>query len=286
MSASVSCQCDLEIERLLFLVFLTIMLTWTLGTLVSVSELLKSGDLSFETSVGALRANRRQIALGLLVFSFMLSGGAAIYFYTASPPETITGTLGRSALLVWAVLSLTAAAFLFMEREVARFLAVCVGLTGALFALPVMIAGQVWVGLLLGALSLAILYFLWDSAWGKNLLPVGATAFFALSGGLFYAFLQANLIKNSIAPQTSRPFTSTQELRVFEASLSTNFLTLFYIFVIILLLLAAFVLPALCRPRPRLWQYPGAGQSGAAARPGFLWFEPDQRTHHPGGRCV
>lgn len=223
-------------------IFLMVMLTWILGTLVSVSEMFKDGDLEFAGVTAALRANRKQLIMGVFGLSFLASLAGVIYLYGGDAPATITGTLGRSLLLLWSVFSFMAAMSLYLGWENGRFIATTIAGTGVLFALPVLVAGGTIPAILLLLVAGAALYLLWDSSWRSNLLPLFVTAFTALVGGLFYAFLQANLVKGSIVPQTTQQFTSTQQLRVFEASLATNFLTLFYVFVITLLLIAAFVL--------------------------------------------
>ncbi|MCA9968945.1 MAG: peptidylprolyl isomerase, partial [Anaerolineales bacterium] len=223
-------------------IFLLIMLTWSLGSLVAVSEMVKRGEMTFPSVTAALPGSRQQAAVALFGLSALASVGGVVYMLTAAPPGTVTGTLGRSALLLWAVMSATGAALLWMRRENGRFIATSFAAVGLLFVLPLLVAGGGLVAVLLLLLCGGLLYLLWDGSWGDSLLPAGVMAFVALAGGLFYAFLQANLVKNSIAPQTSQEFTTVQQLRVFEAGLSTNFLTLFYVFVIALLLLAAFIL--------------------------------------------
>ncbi|MEZ4646279.1 MAG: hypothetical protein R3E31_26745 [Chloroflexota bacterium] len=47
-------------------IFLMIMLTWTLGTLVSASEMVKTGDLEFTTVTAALQANHQTVSDGLV----------------------------------------------------------------------------------------------------------------------------------------------------------------------------------------------------------------------------
>lgn len=223
-------------------IFLTVMLTWTLGVLVSVSEMTKNGELEFPTVAATLRSNRQQLTTRLFGFSVLASVGGVIYMYTRANPITITGTLGRTLLLIWVILSMIAATALSMNWQNNRFLAASTALTGILFTLPVFISGGILAAFLVLILSLTIFYLLWDGSWRRNLLPIGVMAFISLAGGFSYAYLQAFMVKRSIAPQIRQPFTSIQALHVFEVSLATHFLTLFYIFVITLLFVAAFIL--------------------------------------------
>ncbi len=230
-------------------VFVMIILAWGLGSLVSLSELVKSEELNITAvSTAAWPASRRQTSLVLLLLSFLISAGGVVYSYTASPPTTVTGTLGRTLLLMWMVLSATGAAALYLQQnrgeqwQNGRFLAASIALVGLLFAIPLLIAGAVWQGLLLAGAMTASLYFLWDRSWGQTLLPAGIMSAMAIGGGLFLAFLQANLLKNSITPTTSQQFTTLEELRIFETGLVNSFLTLFYVFVIFVIVTGAFVL--------------------------------------------
>ncbi len=223
-------------------IFMMIVLTWALGVLVSLSELVKGGELTFTAvATSAWPANRRQTSLILLGVSILLSLGGVIYSYTTAP-VTAFGTLGRALLLLWLVLSGVGAAALNWGWKNGRLLAVLIALAGFLFVIPLLVAGALWQALLLASLTLALLYFLWDRHWKQSVMPALVMGATAISFGLLMGFLQANQLKGSITPTAPRQFTAVQELRVFEAGLVNGFLTLFYAFVIVVLIAGAFVL--------------------------------------------
>ncbi|MCA9936567.1 MAG: peptidylprolyl isomerase, partial [Anaerolineales bacterium] len=244
-------------------IFLMMIMTWGLGLLLSLSEMVKSGELEFSMVAPELRANRRQSGVVLFALSFLVSALGAGYLYTAVRSTTVTGSLGRTLLDLWALLSLVAAIFLYQNREGGRFQAAAIALTGFLFAVPLLISGAIWQGVLLGIITSILLYLLWDGQWKQSLLPAGVMGITSLGGGLFYAFIQANLIKSSIAPTVTQEFATIQDLRVFEAGLATNFLTVFYIFVISVLFIGAFLV---ARQRARTF-----GQSTAVLALVFLF---------------
>lgn len=223
-------------------IFMMIVLTWALGMLVSLSELVKSGELTFTAvAASAWPANRRQTTLILLAVSILLSLGGVIYSYTATP-VTPSGTLGRALLLLWLILSAVSAAALYQQWRNGRLLAALVALAGFLFVIPLFVAGAWWQALLLATLTLALLYSLWDRHWKQSVMPALVMGITSISFGLLLGFLQANQLKGSITPTAPRQFTAVQELRVFEAGLVNGFLTLFYAFVIVVLIAGAFVL--------------------------------------------
>ena len=222
-------------------IFMMIIMTWMLGVLLSLSEMVKSGELSFTAVSSYLRANRQQIVTIVYALLSLIGLGGIVYFYFVAPPATITGTLGRTLLLIWTALIVYAAILLLLKRDSSRFIAALVAMIGLSLSLPVLVAAGFWYGLGTAVLALFLLYLLWDNNWNDSLFPAGMLAFLSLAGGLAFTFLQASMVKSSIVPQVTQEFTSTEALRVFEASLATNFLTLFYVFVISVLIVAAFV---------------------------------------------
>lgn len=241
-------------------VFVMILLTWGLGSLAALSELVKSEELDVTAvSSAAWPANRRQSSLALLILSLVVSAGGVVYSYAVSPPVTISGALGRTLLLLWMALSATGTAALYLQQKGderwrnGRFTAAAIALVGFLFALPLLVAGAIWQSLLLAAGTAALLYFTWDSSLSQTLLPAGTMSAMALGGGLLLGFFQANMLKNSITPTVTQQFTNLQELRVFEAGLVNGFLTLFYVFVIFIIGFGAFILARQTGSRARTY---------------------------------
>lgn len=117
------------------------------------------------------------------------------------------------------------------------------GMTSVLLAVPVLIAGGFWLGLGTAVIGLIIMWQLWQTDWRNSLLPAGIIAFLSLTIGMLYTYLQAGLLKGSLFVVPRQEIATQADLlahRVYEASQSATFLTLFYVFVFTLLFAAAF----------------------------------------------
>ena len=241
-------------------IYVMIVLTWGLGILVSVSEMVKSGALRLPTIADdAVPTRRRQLVLGGFVLMAFIS--LALRFLPATPgAEVISATtlLGQSLLFLWALLCLWVGirlgSQLFGSRaessrddnsngqSSARMLAGAVALVGLLMAFPVLIAGGGWFAFLTAVICAILLYLLWDADLQEIILPVGVLGFVSLAIGLLYAYVQASLLRSTILFQPNTQVSSIVELRVLEAMQSTSFLTVFYVFVFAMMFFAAFAL--------------------------------------------
>ncbi len=221
-------------------IFLMMMLTWVLGTLAGVSEMVKSGELSFTAVSGKLPSSRKQTALALL--GVMAIGSLILRFWPSAEPLGATATLGRSLLFIWAGLIAWAGIRLVLDLPDSKLLVGAVGLAGLLLSVPVLVAGGTLFGLATAVFSLILLYLLWDKSWNNTLAAVGTAAFLAVSLGLLYTYVQASLLRSSLLFQPPNNVTSVIELRILEASQSTTFLTVFYVFTFALIFVGALVL--------------------------------------------
>ncbi len=221
-------------------IFLMMMLTWVLGTLAGVSEMVKSGELSFTAVSGKLPSSRKQTTLVLL--GLMAIGSLILRFWPSTEPLGATATLGRSLLFIWAGLIAWAGIRLVLDLSDSKLLVGAVGLAGLLLSVPVLVAGGTLFGLVTAVLSLILLYLLWDKSWNNTLAAVGTAAFLAVSLGLLYTYVQASLLRSSLLFQPPNNITSVIELRILEASQSTTFLTVFYVFTFALIFVGALVL--------------------------------------------
>ncbi len=245
-------------------IYLMVLLTWSLGTLAGVSEMVKNGELKFTAVSNPLDPRRKQMVLAVLGATAVFSLGYR--FFTPAESVGATAALGRSLLFFWTALAVWAAVRLITNMPASRLAAGLVALIGLIFALPVLIAGGTVFALVTAVFSLLILYLLWERPWSNVLLPIGVTASLSLSIGLIYAFVQAILLRESLLytmffqgvepisglyrlffhPQVQ--IESIAQLRVLEANLSGYFLSAFYVFVILLLFVSAV---ALARPAAR-----------------------------------
>ncbi len=253
-------------------VFLMMLMTWGLGSLVALSEMVKQRELKFPDMSGGVSLDRQRWAGGLLLL--MAVGSLAFRFLNPAGPEVgSTALLGRSALLIWGMLTLWISIQLIMPDflstvpkwsimlltgirfrilDTPQLGAVAVAMTGLLFTLPVLIAGGGWAMILIASVCLGVLYLLWHKRWQHSILPAAVMSLLSLIIGLAYAYLHANMLRSSLffqLPQGQQLSAAAQ--RVLEASQSAGFLTLFYLFVFGLIFAGGFVLAWSDWPRIR-----------------------------------
>ncbi|HID53827.1 MAG TPA: tetratricopeptide repeat protein [Anaerolineae bacterium] len=245
-------------------IYLMVILTWGLGVLIMVSEMVKDKELRVPANLKALARNRQKIAAVI----FLLMGAGSIGFrLVASQPANAgaTALLGQSLLWLWGAVSIWAGVRLLVGKgDADRVFAGGVALAGLLLSLPVFLAGGEGVALVTAVICAVILYLLWDKVWSKFFLPVGALGAVSLTIGLGYAYFQAFQLRNSLLyrftlgqPETALEL---QKFVVAEADYAVQFLVYFFVFVILLLAVAALVLS--------LAQKPAAKKSGSA--PAYL----------------
>ncbi|MBE2224453.1 MAG: hypothetical protein IAF02_23130, partial [Anaerolineae bacterium] len=222
-------------------IFLMIILTWGLGTLVVVAELVKSGELVVAEDT-ALPAQKRQLFGGVFILLALVSFSLRL-FLPQPAGAGATWMLGRSLMLLLAMLYAYVGARFLLRLPAARLWGGIMALASVLLAVPVLVSGGVWLGLGTAVVGLILLWQLWQSDWNNSLLPAGTIAFLSLVIGISYTYVQAGLLKASLfVPLRKEIVTQTDllEHRVYEASQSATFLTLFYVFVFTLIFLAAF----------------------------------------------
>jgi tetratricopeptide (TPR) repeat protein len=222
-------------------IFLVIIMSWGLGALAFLSEMVRQGQIHFqlEESVPASRGAYAAIALIIMLVagatSRLLGGRAAA-------AATVSQRLGYGLLLIWAALLLYAALRLFTGHRSARTTSGVAALLAVVLALPVLVAGSIygWVLLLGGAL---VLYLLWDGDWADFVTPTVIVGLGSLAVGLAFAYQQAAAIRNAIFRGPELPQTTSQLERVLATTEQfAGFLTLYYVFIFALMLLAAFAL--------------------------------------------
>jgi tetratricopeptide (TPR) repeat protein len=158
-----------------------------------------------------------------------------------SRPEIVSSTrlLGQGLSLIWTAICLGALATLVTENPNARSIGAIVATIGALFAVPVMIAGAGLYGLLVLLACGAILYLLWVPEWNNLIPPALILGFISFSVGVGFALVQASQLRNAVFFGPPTPMPELERL-IFTANQFAGFLTTFYVFVIGLLLVGAF----------------------------------------------
>ncbi|MDX1688200.1 MAG: O-antigen ligase family protein [Candidatus Promineifilaceae bacterium] len=235
-------------------IFLMIVLSWALGTLALLSELAKQGILQVkQTTVDRLQGDEMRNAAVVFV-GLLMMGPALRYLRPPENPASTSSLLGILLLLSWGLLCLFAAWRLLQEHEAARRTAGIVAAVGLAFSLPTMTAGAGLYGFLLLVGCALNLYLLWDSSWNSYLLPGLVLSLFSLAIAFGYAYLQASQIRSAIffGPQTQTQVSEIQRI-LLTTDMFARFLTVFYAFVIGLMLVAAFVLGRRFAGRANNW---------------------------------
>ena len=213
-----------------------IILSWALGWLVFLSEMVKYGEIKL-ASTGSV-AGRGRAAAGVL-FALALAGAGARFII---PAGSITTTLGLSLGLIAALACALAAVLLIMKRPSGRLAG---GITAAsliIFAFPLLIAGAILPATMMILGGAIVLWLLWDSNWRHSLLPIAGVILVSLLTGFAYIYVHAINYRSMLFYRGSEQPASSTMLRVFEASQTSELIAFFFVFVFIMLLLLAFAL--------------------------------------------
>ncbi len=239
-------------------VFLMIALSWTLGVLIILTEIVRYHDQAFAVTIMTpLQEWRRWLATA----SLLLLGLAGVLQRFLGPPvSSPREALGQNLALLGAVAALWAGWQLARNRENSRWYAVTVALTGLTCTLPMAIAGSGVVAVTLAASCLLVLLLQWDPQLRPYILPPFIFAVSSLGIATVYIFVQAVLLREALlylvfvqgfeplstlytmffSPATA--ITAVTQARVAEAGQSAHFLTGFYLFMFAMMAAAGVVL--------------------------------------------
>ncbi len=260
-------------------IYLMIILSWALGTLIVLSEMVRQGELKIGSlSNTEIASTRQYIAVGLLIL--LAIAGLALRFVMPIP-SSASASLGRSLALLGSVMSLWAVVLLIRDSGKGQFAALLVAAAGLILMLPILIAGEWISAFILLLICATILYLLWNKSWKSIIMAPIVMGLLSLSIGLLYTLFHATLMREAllylvfyqgIEPisslynmffQTSEAINNVPALRVSEASQSMRFLTWFYYFLFIILILSglSIVWNSISRIRFRgsAWGYVAAG---------------------------
>ncbi len=212
-------------------IFLIIIFSWGLGTVVGFSEIIKQGLLIPPTPFTTLKADRRRVIAFIFGGLFVVT----LIAYGIQRGSTLTGSsslaLGQGLLIIGAGLSLWGMLSLLLNQPKAHFIGTALALVGYSMVIPLLVAGALETALVLFVACGVLLYLLWDRNWNSFFLPLVALSLLSLLFGLVVAYLQATQLHYGFyAPANVETITEVQR-RVWEAERSTNFLDLYYTFV-------------------------------------------------------
>lgn len=212
-------------------------LSWLLGWLVYLSEMVKEGELNFPAADGNLPIGRRRAAVGVLLA--LALGGIAIRLFVV--PSTATTALGVSLALIGAVICGAAAAHLLFQWPAAR--RNVSGLAAALVILgfPLLLAGAYLPALGVIGGGAAILWLLGESR-RSAIIPAAAVVFASLIGGFVFIYLHAINYRSLLFYGGGEAVDSVATLRALESAQAGGLVTFFFAFVILVIILLSFAL--------------------------------------------
>ncbi len=226
-------------------VFVLLVMTWLLGSLLFVSEMVKQNEIGQGVYSSKLVPGRERKAAILLIAVAVGSALLAVgtFFQRSQVDTTILSRMAFWLLLIWTALCLWAAVGLIQRPEYGRWYAGMVGIIGLAFFVPTLVSGSTWVAIVLAVMGVAIMYLLWDEAWKNLLLPAGLLAIVSIGVGILYAYFHAFQIRSSILPPVGVT-ESTPEIvrRVIETDQAAGILTTFYIFAFLILVFTGLAL--------------------------------------------
>lgn len=213
-----------------------IVLSWALGWLVFLGEMIKHGEIRFELS-GSPGGGRRQGAAGVFLALALAGIGARLLL----PAGTATAALGLSLALIGGATCALVAVLLLLGRPAARPAGGLVAAALIILAVPILIAGGLIAALIMIAGGAAVLWLLWDDGWRQSLLPTAGAVLLSLVGGFGYIYLHAANYRSLLFYQ-GQDAASTAMLRALEAAQAGRLLTFFYVFLIALVFLLSLAL--------------------------------------------
>ncbi|MFW6068539.1 MAG: O-antigen ligase family protein [Chloroflexota bacterium] len=223
-------------------IFLVIILSWILGALAYLSEMIRQGIIAAPASGRQSGVNKNRQTAGILFIVLMVAGLASRFLQSGSPTATATQALGQGLLLIWTALCLFAALLLFRKQDAegtGERVAGYTAATGLALSIPLLVAGSTLMGFLLLLVCGAILYLLWDGSWTAQAGPVLVMSLTSIIIAFILSYVQASQIRTAVFFGPPQPLGEIQRL-LFSADRFANFVTVYYAFVILLLLLAPF----------------------------------------------
>ncbi|MEM8858508.1 MAG: tetratricopeptide repeat protein [Chloroflexota bacterium] len=225
-------------------VFLVVMMSWVLGSLVALSEMSKNGIYKL-TGTPSFNKNRISIAGYVLLGLSVVFVGLFIYGYFLNPQNL--SDLGRIGYITLAPLGALVTAFagirLVGGNDESPAIAAAVGVAGVAMSIPILLVGQsvsIWLGVITLGIGVLLLALFWSKPIGSLAFPALIVAVGSLATGLMYQFAHASRIRQGfIRPTNLPPDVAETILRVAEADQFSTILGLFYIFTFTIIVVAA-----------------------------------------------
>lgn len=212
-------------------IFLIIIFSWALGTMVSLSEMIKQGLITVPVPARKLPANQQQIAAFIYLGLFVLALVSFIVRRQGGLILTANQSLGQGLLLIGAGLTLLGGLNLLLNTQSSYFIGKLLAVVSCIMAFPLFVAGALLPASALLLIGIVLLVLLWDQNRGTFFMLLGSMALVSLFLGLLVSYLQASQIHFAFYAPTNVAALTEVQRRVTEAENSTGFLNLFYSFV-------------------------------------------------------
>ncbi|MCZ7667756.1 MAG: hypothetical protein M5U34_11350 [Chloroflexi bacterium] len=141
-------------------IFLMMVLTWLLGTLVVVAEMVKSEEIIISEDAASPPQKMRAVGAAFLVLG---AAAVALRLFLPRPLDSgATWMLGQTLLPLLGVFCLYVGIRFLLNLPAARLWGGGLALAGVALALPMLVAGGLWLGLATAVIALGLLWFLWQ----------------------------------------------------------------------------------------------------------------------------
>ena len=224
-------------------IFLLVILSWLLGILIALSEMIKSGLLTLPTETEGDPARNRQVGflfsgVGVICVGLFLYAYLGARLGLTANEWTTTQRVGFLTLApLGAILSLQAALPLFRHKPGANLIGTAVALAGLALVIPILMAGAVLVSFLALAVSVAALYLLWGEETKTLVWPTAVVTFGSLFTGFGFAIYHASQLRRTmIMPPALEEGVAETVRRLAEAEQFAGILGSVYTYIFFLLL--------------------------------------------------
>ncbi len=257
-------------------IYLLFTMTWLLGSLILISELVRSGAVTLADRAANARSDR--------VLAWIFLGAAALFLVPSliglldlqADPLGPTRRIGYLTLSPLGALAAGGAGIrLFNGRPHGRLLAAAVAAAGIALALPLMLTGGlgVWVGFLVGLAGIVLLFALWGDGVAALIKPALFISLLSLGSGFLFAFLHAaGLRATFLAPRNVTASTPEVVRRVAEADQFVGVLSRYYVIFFGLLLLFGLLFTAARVARSSRWATPPGLIAAVVLLPLAFWW--------------
>lgn len=216
-----------------------LILSWLLGWLVFLSEMVKHGELHIPAGAGNLPIGARRAAAGILLGLALLGVAAQLLL----PVTTATVALGVSLALIGAVGCTATAAYVWLNRSSSRLTGAAVGAALVILAFAVLIGGGGYLAAGLMAVGGAlVVWLLWDKGWRRPFTTTAAAVLASLLGGFLFIYLHAMNYRSLLFYRGGESVDSTATLRALESAQAGGLLTFVFAFIFLVAILLAFAL--------------------------------------------